>query len=192
VVSAKPERSRGSGRSISGFDLHAALRACSGHLQGYGGHRYAAGLSIAPASIDRFRAALDEFAQGFPAAVFEPTLHIDAVADIDSVNSDLLRVLERFEPFGPDNPTPVFASLAVEVVGYPRRIGTDHLKLRVRGKSQVHEAVAWGRSRDLLHLAGGGSRLDICYTVDRRIYAGRETMQLTLRDLRAAEPVPGQ
>ena len=197
VIALKSDRGKGSGRSVTGFNLHAALAACSGHLLAFGGHKYAAGLSLTRESLPGFRSALAEYADGLPEDVFEPTLHIDAVAPIEQIDDAFVTALEKFEPFGPDNAAPLFASLGIEVVGYPRKVGKNHLKLSVRAGERTLEAIAWGRSAEIVNLPAGGGQsphgdcpqnlIDICYTVGRNTYAGRTTTQLTLRDFRTAE-----
>ncbi|MCX6843366.1 MAG: DHH family phosphoesterase [candidate division WOR-3 bacterium] len=188
VIALKDDRGRGSGRSVSGFDLHAALQACSDHLLAFGGHKYAAGLSLARDRLPGFSSALSDYADGFPEEVFEPTLHIDAVAPIEQIDDAFVAALERFEPFGPDNAAPLFASLGVEVVGYPRKVGKNHLKFSVRSGEQTLEAIAWGRSAEIVDMGVlSQTLLDLCYTVARRTYAGRTSTQLTLRDFRTAE-----
>ena len=184
VVALKDDRGKGSGRSISGFNLHEALRSCAGHLLGFGGHRYAAGLTIERDRLPAFSAALDEYAARLPQDIYQPSLHVDAVASLDDLDDSLVTALDRFEPYGPDNAAPLFATLGLEVVGYPRRVGKDHLKLKVRSGERVMDAIAWGRSSELLNIrVGRKEHLDICYTVDRRTYAGRTSTQLTIRDL---------
>jgi single-stranded-DNA-specific exonuclease len=210
VVALKRKLGKGSGRSITGFNLHAALSACSEHLLAFGGHKYAAGLSIERGRLSDFRAALAEYAEGFPEDVFEPTLHIDALAPIEQIDDAFVATLEKFEPFGPDNAAPLLASLDLEVIGYPRRVGKNHLKLSVRAGERNLEAIAWGRSSEIVNLTKDARRgmtdsseepdrvpstapnprfnnLDICYTVGRRIWGGRTSTQLTLRDFRTAE-----
>ncbi len=154
-----------------------------------------------------FSSALAEYADGFPEDVFEPTLHIDAVAPIEWIDDAFVTALEKFEPFGPDNAAPLIASLGIEVAGYPRKVGKNHLKLEVRAGERKLEAIAWGRSAEIVNLAtdmtdSAGesdrvpspgvpspqfSNLDICYSVSRRTWNGRTSTQLTLRDFRAAE-----
>ncbi len=188
VIALKDDRGKGSGRSVSGFDLHAALQACSDHLLAFGGHKYAAGLSLARERLPGFSSALSDYADGFPEEVFEPTLHIDAVAPIEQVDDAFVAALEKFEPFGPDNAAPLLVSLGVEVVGYPRKVGKNHLKFSVRSGEQALEAIAWGRSAEIVNMGGlPQTLLDICYTVARHTYAGRTSTQLTIRDLRTAE-----
>ena len=211
VVALKDNRGRGSGRSVTGFNLHAALAACSGHLLAFGGHKYAAGLSIAREKLVSFSSALAEYAASLPEEVFEPTLHIDAVAPIEQIDDDLVTALEKFEPFGPDNAAPLFASLGIELVGYPRKVGKNHLKLAVRAGERALEAIAWGRSAEIVNLPVGRglspdgdcpqnepvpsapspqNLIDICYSVSRRTWNGRTSTQLTLRDFRTAQEEP--
>ena len=197
VVALKDDRGKGSGRSVTGFNLHAALSACSGHLLAFGGHKYAAGLSLTRENLPGFSSALAEYADGLPEEVFEPTLHIDAVAPIEQIDDAFVTALEKFEPFGPDNAAPLFASLGIEVVGYPRKVGKNHLKLAVRAGERTLEAIAWGRSAEIVNLPAGGelslhgdcpqSLIDICYTVGRRTWNGRTSTQLTLRDFRTSQ-----
>jgi single-stranded-DNA-specific exonuclease len=216
VVALKDERGKGSGRSVTGFDIHAALAACSEHLLAFGGHKYAVGLNLTRDRLPGFSSALAEYADGFPEEVFEPTLHIDAVAPVEQIDDAFVDALEKFEPFGPDNAAPLFVSLGAEVVGYPRKVGKNHLKLAVRAGERTLEAIAWGRSAEIVNLGGLSqgdcprtvgqgplgptgtvpsarapqNLIDICYTVARRTYAGRTSTQLTLRDLRTAEGRP--
>jgi single-stranded-DNA-specific exonuclease len=201
VVAMKNERGKGSGRSVTDFNLYAALSACSGHLLAFGGHKYAAGLSLTRDSLPGFRSALADYADGFPDEVFEPTLHIDAVAPIELIDDAFVTAIEKFEPFGPDNAAPLFASLGIEVVGYPRKVGKNHLKLSVRAGERTLEAIAWGRSAEIVNIGmqdgesavstSASPKLDLCYTVGRNTYAGRTSTQLTLRDFRTAqEPEP--
>jgi len=216
VVALKDDRGKGSGRSVTGFNLHAALTACSEHLTAFGGHKYAAGVSLARRNLAGFSAALADYADALPEEVFEPTLHIDVVAPIDRIDDALLNALEKFEPFGPDNSEPLFASLDCEVVGYPRKVGKNHLKLSLRAGERALEAIAWGRSAEIVNLGGDmtqsssigivsqaddkvksgastltststSAKLDICYSVSRRTWNGRTSTQLTLRDFRTAE-----
>jgi hypothetical protein len=110
-------------------------------------------LSIERDRLPDFQAALAEYAEGFPEDVFEPTLHIDALAPIEQIDDAFVATLEKFEPFGPDNAAPLLASLDLEVIGYPRRVGKNHLKLSVRAGERNLEAIAWGRSSEIVNLA---------------------------------------
>ncbi len=187
LITLKEKIGKGSGRSVTGFDLYAALRACDQHLISYGGHRYAAGLKIERGSIPQFRTAINQFALKAPEDIFAPTLHITTVAALGDINQELLATLAKFEPFGPENPEPVFASLGLEVVGYPRRVGRDkqHLKFKVRSGEVVLTAIAWERSSELVNIQiGTPNHIDICYTVERDNFRGNNNIQLNILDLK--------
>ena len=193
VVTLKGEIGKGSGRSVTGFNLYQALQACRAHLTGFGGHRYAAGLRLVRSQLEPLRAAINQFAAALPEELFQPSLHIEAVAELAEIDQRLLAALARLEPFGPDNPEPIFATLGLEVVGFPRRIGREqnHLKFRVRSGNRVLAAVAWGRSSDIVNLEiGRKNHLDICYTITPDRYAGRNGPQLNVLDLRTTQRVP--
>ncbi len=168
MISLRGQSGRGSGRSVSGFNLYAALKATEKHLSAFGGHCYAAGLVLPRQQIAPFEQAINEFACSLSPEIFQPTLHIDARADLNELNSELLEQLRKLQPFGSDNPEPIFATTGLEVVGYPRQIGKDkkNLKFKVRSKTTVLSAIAWGRSEDILNLEiGKPGHLDICYTI---------------------------
>lgn len=185
VIALTRDRGRGSGRSVSGFDLYASLKTCSSHLLGFGGHKYAAGLTISKDEVDTFRSAINAVAADVPEDVFRRTLDIDVVADLDAVEPGLVCLLSTLEPFGPGNSRPVFASLGVGIVGYPRRFGTNHLKFNVRAGTEILEAVAWKRSHDLPDMQPDcPEALDICYTVERSTFRSRTTTRLSIRDMR--------
>lgn len=191
VISVADGRGKGSGRSVTGFDLYDALRACAGLLLGFGGHRYAAGLTVSPAAIPALRRELNRYAAACPAEVFTPSLQVDALANIDDIDEELAAAISRLEPFGPENPEPVFASLGIEVVGCPGCVGRDsrHLKFRVRGSSRVLEAVAWGRSSDIALLrVGEPGSLDLCYAVKLDDFSGRRRVRLDVLDIRPCRP----
>jgi single-stranded-DNA-specific exonuclease len=180
--------SRGSGRSVSGFDLYAALQASAEHLTGFGGHRAAAGVTIDPDKVEDFSRAVNEHAEELPEEVFKPSLDVDSVVDLSELDEAFVNTLMRMEPFGSGNRTPVFASMGLEIVGYPRRFGKNHLRMRVRGGDNVMDAVAWRRSEDLPELVvGEPGHLDICYTVERRNWRGRTSTRLSVKDMRTSE-----
>jgi len=185
VIALKDQSGKGSGRSISGFNLYASFQACAEYLVKFGGHKCAGGLQIERNCIPEFSAAINRFADELPEEIYRPCLNIDAVINLNEIDEDFIRFLQQLEPFGSENPLPLFASLGLEVVGYPRRIGKNHLKMKLRSENKVLPAIAWQRSYELPKLeVGRKNHLDICYTVERRTYAGSTSTQLNLRDLR--------
>jgi len=130
-------------------------------------------------------------AWNLPATPDRRTLDVDLETELDVFDPVLVELLNSLEPFGPGNSRPVFASLGVEVVGYPRRFGKDHLKFHVRAGTEILEAVAWRRSRDLPGMQPDcPEALDICYTVERNSFRGRTRTRLNIRDMRTHEGAP--
>jgi single-stranded-DNA-specific exonuclease len=177
---------KGSGRSTSKFDLHAALGGCSDLLVKHGGHRAAAGLTIDPARIPEFAARFNAIArEKLTREDLVPELRTDIELPIDEADESLERALRFLEPFGIGNPGPVLVSRGVRVHGSPRRVGTDGLKLALGTSRGTLEAVAWG----LAHRAGEFGRdasIDVAYRLEMNEYRGARTLQATLLDLRPA------
>lgn len=193
VVSFDDEPGRGSGRSVNGFDLYAALEAASDHLAGFGGHRHAAGVKVERDRLADFSAAVNRHADTLPEDVFRPSIDVDAVIGLEDIDGPLVDLLQGLEPFGAENRAPLFAALGVEVTGWPRLIGRnrEHLTFRVRSGGSEFDAVAWKRGPELPNLEPGepGS-LDLCFTVERHTWQNRTTTRLNVRDLRSRDAGP--
>lgn len=187
LIALDADRGKGSGRSISGFHLHDALKACASDLLGFGGHKYAAGLTIARERLESFDRHINEHAaQHLTPELLQRRLFVDACVSLVEIDQELLEALARFEPFGPENPRPVFAALGLEVVGFPRKVGRDHLRLNVReDKAKVMPAIAFGRASEMLRLEVGREKhLDIAFQFDEHTYAGKTKLQLEIKDMR--------
>jgi len=174
---------RGSGRSIRDFNLYEAFKACQGCLAGFGGHRMAAGLSIKEEHVPMF-------AEQFEAAVraatraehFIPETAIDSELSFADVGDALLKDLAGLEPHGPSNPEPVFLARHVSVVSR-RIVGENHLKLYLRQGNRALPAIGFGLADVPV---GEGSTLDILFSPEHNEWNGNTSIQLRLRDLRAA------
>jgi single-stranded-DNA-specific exonuclease len=187
IIALDENRGKGSGRSIPGFHLHDALKACETELLGFGGHKYAAGLTIARDRIAAFDQAINDYAEKvLTPELLTRRLTAHAFAELQEVNPELLKALRQFEPFGPDNPRPLFAALGLEVVGFPRKVGNDHLRFTVReNKGCFLPAIAWGRAEDILSIeTGKENHLDILFQFDEHSYAGKTSLQLNIKDMR--------
>ncbi|HEY3874658.1 MAG TPA: single-stranded-DNA-specific exonuclease RecJ [Candidatus Kapabacteria bacterium] len=126
---------KGSARSIIGFDIHSAIKRCEAMVVSFGGHKYAAGLSIAVDRVPEFRTAINEVATELISdEMLEAELSIDAAIDLNDLNPKFFAIARQFSPFGPDNMRPIFHAKNVEVVGTPRTVGkaTPHLKFQAR------------------------------------------------------------
>jgi single-stranded-DNA-specific exonuclease len=183
LIALDPETGsgRGSGRSISGFDIHCALQKCEEVLEGFGGHPMAAGLTIRAAHVPLF-------AEQFEAAVcsasraeqFVPTRLVDADLPLDAVNDELLAELGRLEPHGAGNPQPVFLAKGIAVLS-SQIVGESHLKLLLRQGKRALPAIGFGMG----HLeVGEQDCIDILYSPQHNEWNGRTSLQLRLVDVR--------
>ena len=184
---------KGSARSIMGFDIHNALKRVGHTLIQFGGHKYAAGLSV---RLDR----VDEFREAFNAVVRElmtddirtPELKIDAEIGFDELTPRFFRILKEFAPYGPGNMRPVFLSRNVEVAGPPRIVGKDHLRFRVKHNGTAIDAIGFNLGGLIGEIPGNGGALDIVYSVDEHEWPtrtngnppGAAMPQLKIKDLR--------
>lgn len=187
VFAVGDTEAKGSGRSIDGFDLHAALRACSHHLLRFGGHRAAAGCSIDPARIDAFRADFDAHARReLSDEQLVPKLRVDMELPLPQANAALLGVLKHLAPFGNGNPTPVFATRGVRLATQPRVVGRDHLKLCLGEDGYTLDAIGFGMAARLAEVARPGQPLDVAYRLEENTWNGRTRVQARLADVRVA------
>ncbi len=175
---------RGSARSVVGYDIFAAIKACSDSLLQFGGHKFAAGLALAPENLDRFVNAFEEVvAKTILEDMKTPVISIDADLDLNDINGDFMKTLKMFEPFGPHNAKPVFRSSKV-YLSDARIVGGSHLKMKLKSNSVVYDAIKF-RNGDTIVKAG--SRLDVVYSVDENHYTGSVSYQLQLKDFKNSE-----
>lgn len=178
---------KGSGRSIPGFDLHAALTACGDLLEKFGGHRAAAGLTIAPERIEAFAARFDAEARArLGADDLVPELRPDIELPIDAADESLLNALRHLEPFGIGNAGPVLVSRGVRLRGGARKVSTDGLKLALDTPTGPQEAVGWGMWSRAAEVARDGA-LDLVYRLEMNEFRGSRTLQATILDLRVSD-----
>jgi single-stranded-DNA-specific exonuclease len=180
----------GSGRSASGFNLHAALTACSAHLAGHGGHAAAAGLKIEEGNIDAFRDEFLEYAQAeFAPELREPSIKIDAEAPLSQLTLQTVQQIETLSPFGQGNPRPVLCTSGVTLTEPPKYLGSGerHIALRVLHCGTRLRAVAFGGGEWLPELTRHGGPIDIAYRPVINEYQGRRTVEVQLVDWRPVE-----
>jgi single-stranded-DNA-specific exonuclease len=183
LLAVEGDLARGSARGIPGVHLFEALRACAEVLERFGGHRMAAGLTLRRAQIgafaERFERAIVSMASD---GAFVPSLSIDDRLDLDAVTDATLEDIERLEPYGQANPRPLFLAEGVTVVS-SRVVGERHLKLALRSRRgrRIVDAIGF-RKAELLPEAG--SQVDVVFTPELHRWEGRESLQLSVRDLR--------
>ena len=179
---------KGSARSVAGFDIYKALKRCEDKLVQFGGHKYAAGLSV---EIDR----LDEFKEAFRMVANElltdelltPEIRIDAEISLQELTPKFVRILSQFAPFGPGNMRPVFIARGVELYGQPRIVGKNHLKFKVKTNGQVFDAIGFGLGGLMEKLNNGGRTIDLAFSLDEGEFAGETVPQLKIRDLKQGD-----
>ena len=175
---------KGSGRSISAFDLHGALGDCRDLFIRYGGHRAAAGLTMhadqLPAFVERFDAVAHE---RLTTADLTPELRVDLDVSLDMVGEELEKLIRHFEPFGIGNPAPLFRTTGVRLSAPPRRVGTDGLKLLVDQPQGAIEGIGWGLAPRAAVFDGNGP-VDLAFKLERDEYRGVSKLQLRVADAR--------
>jgi single-stranded-DNA-specific exonuclease len=183
---------KGSARSVSGFDIYEALKRCEDKLLQFGGHKYAAGVTV---DLSR----LDEFRDAFKAAVKllmkeelkTPEIRIDLELALSDITPWFVKLLREFAPFGPNNTRPTFLTRNLEVAGSPRIVGRNHLRFRVRQNGMVFDAIGFGLGEHLPRIPVGRRDLDCVYTVEENEWnaptgsrSGDPIPQLKIKDLR--------
>jgi single-stranded-DNA-specific exonuclease len=178
----------GSGRSVSGFALHEALRACDDLLLGHGGHAAAAGFRVLPENIDAFRARLCDYtAARFPDGPATPRLILDAEVPLSALTLGLLADLDRLEPYGAENRRPLFLAGGLQVMGEPRKVGAGerHLSFRVSQQGTVLKAIAWSMAERVEELMSEGGACCLAFTPKLNEWQGRRNVDLEVVDFQA-------
>lgn len=176
---------KGSARSISGFDIYQALKRCEDKLLQFGGHKYAAGLSVDPDRVDEFKEAFNAVAKELLTdELLTPRLNIEAEIDLDELTPKFVGTLNRFAPYGPGNMRPVFAARNIELYGPPKIVGNNHLRFKVRKNGRVFDAIGFNLGGLIERLQNDTRRVDIAFSIDEGEYAGELVPQLKVRDVR--------
>ncbi|TAJ07917.1 single-stranded-DNA-specific exonuclease RecJ [Marinilabiliaceae bacterium JC017] len=178
----------GSARSVDGFDLYKAIDACSDLLENFGGHMYAAGLTLKieniPEFIERFEKVVSE--QILPEQLV-PQIEIDAQIRLKDITPKFYRILKQFHPFGPGNMKPVFMSKRVFDYGTSKKVGKDkdHLKVELieEHSAAIKQGIAFSMGEYLDKIKKNGP-FDICYTVEENVYNGTTTLQMMMKDIK--------
>ena len=188
MIAIDGNEGKGSARSIPGFHLYDALKECEEDLIRYGGHKYAAGLSIAPEKIDSFRKRLNMVSTRMLSDEdLIPKLNIDAEIEIEAIDDDLVNVLERFAPFGPLNMRPVFVSHGNEIVGAPHIVGKKHLKFKIRKGEKIVDCIGFNQGDFLKNLNYRPMMIDMVYVIEHNFWNGQNRVQVRTRDIRVAK-----
>jgi single-stranded-DNA-specific exonuclease len=184
----------GSARSIPGFDIYKAIESCKDILENFGGHTYAAGLTVRRENLENFKQNLEDFARkNMPEDMMIPTLDIDMELTLNQINRKLLNELKTLSPHGPDNQKPVFASYNVRDAGTSKLVGKnmEHIKLDLIDNTTENpvSAIAFGKhqfGKEIL----SGNPFHIAYTIEENTYNGNTTVQLMIKDIKINPPAP--
>lgn len=174
---------KGSGRSIKGFNIYNAMKKCEDLLEQFGGHEFAAGLTIKDGKLSEFKRRMNEIAYlDLSESSFEPELQIDTELPLEDIDMKFWKLLNQFEPFGPHNLRPIFASRKVEAVGVPTIVGNGHLKMKVKqGNSGVFDAIGFNMHEYLPFVRK--ETFDMAYVVEENHWNGRRTLQIRIKDI---------
>jgi single-stranded-DNA-specific exonuclease len=185
LISVKDGVGKGSARSVPGFDLYHAFNECSDLLLGFGGHRYAAGFTVAEERISGLRERLNEVAlKGVGEKGFVRTMHVDGAVELEDLTLDLMHEIEQLAPFGQGNPEPRLGARGLEVIS-SRIVGNNHLKLQLRQKNgNAFGAIAFNRGALLGRKVRDGARVAAVFTPRINTWNGKTAVELEIRDLK--------
>lgn len=182
----------GSARSVAGFDLYEALLECSDLLEQFGGHKYAAGLTLKTENIPAFQQKFEEVvARTIPEELLVQAITIEAELELGQINPKFVRILKQFEPFGPQNMAPIFVSRNVYTYGSAGTVGEKHLKMSVHQDNKTYyNCIGFGLS-EYLPSINNGMPFDICYTIEENTWKDTRTLQLNIKGIRLSQTASG-
>lgn len=192
VFTKSGDKLAASARSVKDFDVYNALEACSEYLLQFGGHMYAAGLTLEEAQFENFKAQFEKvISETIPEELRTPEILIDAVINLNDITEKFVRILNQFEPFGPMNMMPVFMTENLRDTGYGKRIGSDESHLRLFVKQDDSEGYGYGAigfgMGNKFELTQNQQPFDAVYSLEENEFNGNVSLQLRLRDIKGKE-----
>ena len=179
----------GSARSVKDFDVYTAIENCSHLLEQFGGHKFAAGLTLKTENVKAFTEAFEnEVSRTIKPEMLLPVVEVDLEISLDDINEKLIRILNQFAPHGPHNMTPVFCSRGVLDTGFAKVVGTNHLKLELyqaNSKLTKIEGIAFGKG-DFLNFFKRNIPVDIVYKIKENDFRGSVSIQLIIDEIKAS------
>jgi single-stranded-DNA-specific exonuclease len=174
----------GSARSIKGFDIHEAIGQCNGLVEQFGGHKYAAGLTIKESNFDAFS---EKFESVVRASLKEedliPEVEYDLELNIGEITNELVQLVKRLSPFGPGNSVPVFRSNQLQASNSSRILKDKHLKIQVVSPKGSIDSIGFGLAEHIMSVSDGKT-FSACYNLEENTYNGRTSLQLRLQDIK--------
>ena len=187
VFTKSGEKLAASARSVKGFDVYNALEACKEHIEQFGGHKYAAGLTLEASEYENFKAKFESVvSETIDRRLLTPEITVDAEIDLDEITPKFFRILKQFAPFGPGNMSPVFMTQNLTDTGYGKCVGADeaHLKCKVvqQGKSGMFDMIGFGLG-EKFETISGKKTFKAVYSLDENEWNGNVSIQLKLKDI---------
>jgi single-stranded-DNA-specific exonuclease len=186
---------KGSARSIKGFSIYDGLKQCSHLLTRFGGHKYAAGMTLPEENVPTLREELNRIVrESVPEDLLKPEIMVDAPLNLDELSPRFWKILSQFGPFGPENSTPVFQGDDLLVASHPTIVGDGHLKFKVAqnqsAEQKTYDVIGF-QKHELLPLVRSHKNqrmpIQMAFSVDLNEWGGRNTLQLKMRDVRTPQ-----
>ncbi len=188
VLTKSKGMATGSARSVDGFDLYAAIDACSDLLESFGGHKHAAGLTMKIENIEKFRSRFNEVVASMITREQQiPKIEIDAKLSFKEITPKFFDIIRQFAPFGPGNMTPIYVTENVMDTGFTRAVGNEqtHLQLNIKDDSHVRmKGIAFGIAQKYLPEIKKNKSFDICYSIEENEWQGNVSLQLMVREIK--------
>jgi single-stranded-DNA-specific exonuclease len=188
VISTDGDVAHGSCRSIPSFNMLGALESCGEVMSKFGGHKQAAGLTMASARVRELRARVNDYADGcLQPDDLRPRIWIDGALGFRSIDEQMASELTSLAPFGAGNPRPIFRTSGVEIVDGPRRLKERHLKMAFRQDGRVMRGIAWRASEREEFVAEHRTAIDLAFSLEQDTWEGEPYLQLSIADFKAPE-----
>jgi single-stranded-DNA-specific exonuclease len=184
VLTRSGDMVAGSARSIPGFNIHDGLDQCSGLLLGFGGHYFAAGMTMLPENVDAFREKFDSVVSAMiDDDILTPVISIDAEIRLNDINEKFYGILSQMEPFGPENPQPLFIARGIRDTGSSRIVKENHIRFVVKQDNTMISGIGFNLASKF-HLMENGHPFDMAFTIDENEWQGNKSLQVKVVDIR--------
>ena len=190
ILTESDGKATGSARSVKEYDIYSAIEKCSDLLDQFGGHKFAAGLTLKPENVNAFRDKFEKIvSESITAQQLIPKIDIDIEIELSEITEKLVRILKQFAPHGPENMTPIFCARNVFDTGWGRVVGSNHLKLELFQKSNPNfrfQAIAYDKG-DFVNFFQRKTPMDIVFKIQENEFRGIKSIQLVIEDVKVSE-----
>lgn len=183
LICFEDDEGKGSGRSIQGFDLHEALGKCQKHIERFGGHSMAIGITIKKSEFDEFKQDVEKYTENTNIKELIPIIKIDKEITIDDINMETIKELKKLEPYGEANKMPLFIYKNLKIDSIRALSEGKHMKLTLKDKNVVIDAIGFNMG-NLVNEYLLGDKIDVVGSLEINKFNGKESIQLNLKDIR--------